>query len=303
MGYSHDHDNGSSHESTRKLAIVSAINLTGFVVEFAGGLLFGSVALLSDAVHMLFDFIAYIMAFLAALAAERSDTSEAWSYGLHRLEPVSAFLNGVLLIPMVLYILFESYTRFLEPIEIDTRFTILVATAGLLINLISVYRLKGETVSLNEKGAFYHLLGDTAGSIAVIVSTTVIHLTGFRLIDPITAVLIAVFVVWSAGKLLRGSTEIFLERTPVSHKQLVEAVESVDGVKRVKDLHVRLICSHIKVASLHIYDGAENLGELRRIIRDVNMRLEREGIDHVTVEPLGSDSEYEESAYLDSHSH
>ena len=104
---SHDHDLHDSDRSARTLALVAAINVVGFLAELAGGLLFGSVALLSDAVHMVFDALAYGMAFAAASLAERYDGSDRWSYGLHRLEPLSAFLNGVLLIPMVGYILYE----------------------------------------------------------------------------------------------------------------------------------------------------------------------------------------------------
>lgn len=116
--HSHGHDTSST--SSRKLAAVSAINLLGFFAELVGGLLFGSVALLSDAFHMLFDALAYVMAFAAAHVADRYGGSDRWSYGLHRLEPLAAFLNGLLLLPMVGFILWEAYQRFLNPIEIGT---------------------------------------------------------------------------------------------------------------------------------------------------------------------------------------
>lgn len=106
--HDHTHGHGGSETSTRKLALVAILNLVGFVAELAGGLLFGSVALVSDAVHMLFDALAYVMAFSAAYVATNYDVSNRWSYGLHRLEPLAAFLNGALLIPMVGYILYEA---------------------------------------------------------------------------------------------------------------------------------------------------------------------------------------------------
>ena len=128
MSHGHDHEgsHGSPTEestSTRRLALVAVVNLVGFVVELAGGLLFGSVALLSDAFHMLFDMLAYAMAFGASYTAERFEGGQSWSFGLHRLEPFAAFLNGVLLLPMVGYILWESYQRFLDPVTIDPMLT------------------------------------------------------------------------------------------------------------------------------------------------------------------------------------
>ena len=104
--------------------------------KLAGGLLFGSVALLSDAVHMLFDALAYVMAFAAAYVASEYDTSDRWSYGLHRLEPLSAFLNGVLLVPMVAFVLYESYGRFLDPVAIATVPTLAIAVGGLCVNAL-----------------------------------------------------------------------------------------------------------------------------------------------------------------------
>lgn len=178
---SHDHDHEGSQDrlaaelsSKRRLALVAVVNFIGFVVELAGGLLFGSVALLSDAFHMLFDMFAYAMAFSASYTTERFEGGQFWSFGLHRLAPVAAFLNGVLLLPMVGYIVYESYRRFLDPVAIDPVLTLVIAVGGLLVNLGSVYVLQGGEMSLNERGAFYHLLGDAGGSIAVIVSTVAV---------------------------------------------------------------------------------------------------------------------------------
>ena len=131
----HDHGHGTGR-SGRKLALVAAINVVGFLAELAGGLLFGSVALLSDAVHMLFDALAYVMAFAAAYVASEYDTSDRWSYGLHRLEPLSAFLNGVLLVPMVAFVLYESYGRFLDPVAIATVPTLAIAVGRLCVNAL-----------------------------------------------------------------------------------------------------------------------------------------------------------------------
>lgn len=298
-GSHHDHGDGST--SSRKLAFVALINLVGFVAELVGGLLFGSVALLGDAVHMLFDAVAYVMAFVAAHVAEHYGESDRWSYGLHRLEPLAAFLNGILLLPMVGFILWESYQRLLAPVAIGTGPTVAIATGGLLVNLVSVYVLQGDELSLNEKGAFYHLLGDAGGSAAVIVSTVTIELTGFRAIDPITAALIALVVTWSAGKVLSGSGAIFLHRTPLDQDEIRLAIKDLDGVERVVDFHAWQICSQITVATAHVETTVETMNEAEAVNRRIHRVLGDLGVNHATIELC---PEYaERSIHLDDHGH
>lgn len=280
MGHA-DHDHGGS---TRKLALVAAVNLVGFLAEFAGGLLFGSVALLSDAVHMLFDAIAYGMALAAAVVAEHYEGSDRWSYGLHRLEPLSAFLNGALLIPMVGYVLYESYRRFLTPTDIVAGPTLALALGGLAVNLLSVWVLRGDEMSLNERGAFYHLLGDAGGSVAVVVSTVVVEVTGVRVVDPLTAVLVAALVLWSAGKVLAGSTVIFLQRSPVDRETVESRLLDVAGVRSVEDFHAWQICSRITVATVHASAAAESADDVAAVTERVHDALRECGVDHATVE-------------------
>ena len=299
--HSQDHSHGASRTSSRKLALVSLINLLGFVAELAGGLLFGSVALISDAVHMLFDALAYVMAFVASYIANNYNESDEWSYGLHRLEPLAAFLNGLLLLPMVGFILWESYQRFLQPIDIGTGPTLLIATGGLFINLGSVYVLQGGEMSLNERGAFYHLIGDAGGSIAVIVSTLIIEVTGIRIVDPLTAALIAMIVTWSAIKVLRGSSAIFLHKTPLDLDELRATIIDIDGVDSVNDIHAWQICSQITMATLHIETSAELMTEAETVNKQVHEILNQYDVDHATVE-LSSSFENRE-IQLDTHTH
>lgn len=282
MNEQHDHENQDT--STRKLGVVSGINLVGFIIELVGGVLFGSIALVSDAFHMLFDSTAYIMAFTSAYMAEKREGSEDWSFGFHRLETLSAFLNGALLLPMAAYILWESYQRFLNPIEIGIVPTIAIGIGGLLINLFSVYYLKGGEMSLNEKGAFYHLLGDAGGSIAVIISTTIIYFTGFQAVDPVTAVLIAGLIVWSAAKVLSGSTEILLQKSPIDSQNLRNKILEIENVHGVKDIRIWSLCSQVIIASLHICDDSKTLEESQKTRRSIRQLLQKEGVDHATVE-------------------
>ncbi|MFB6207343.1 MAG: cation diffusion facilitator family transporter [Haloglomus sp.] len=297
----HSHSHGESSTSSRKLAAVSVTNLLGFLAELAGGLLFGSVALLSDAFHMLFDALAYVMAFAAAYVADHYGDGDEWSYGLHRLEPTAAFLNGILLLPMVGFILWKSYQRFLNPIEIGTGPTLAIAFGGLLVNVGSVYVLQGGKMSLNERGAFYHLLGDAGGSIAVIVSTVVVEVTGIRIVDPITAALVAVVVTWSAVKVLRGSGAIFFHRTPFDTDEIRTHLLGVAGVESVDDLHAWQICSQITVATTHLETDVETMAEAEDVSRRVHDELAHHGVDHATVEL--SPAYDDRSTHLNDHFH
>ncbi|MFC7164847.1 cation diffusion facilitator family transporter [Halospeciosus flavus] len=275
------------------MGVVALINLVGFVIELAGGLLFGSVALIGDAFHMLFDALAYVLAFGAAYVSRRAEPGEYWSYGLDRVEPFTAFLNGILLVPMVGYLVWESYQRFLNPVEIDPLMTAGLATGGLVVNFASVYYLQGGEMNLNEKGAYYHLIGDTGASVAVIVSMLIIEFTGSTLADPITAVLIAVIIIWSAVKLLRESGEIFFQRSPVSVEDVETRLEELEGVLAVDDVHIWQLSSTVRVASIHLTDDVQSLEEREKLkTRAVDVLHEEFDVDHATIDMASESSEY-----------
>lgn len=292
---SHEHsgDIQADDQSIRKLGLVAVINFIGFTVELFGGLTFGSVALVGDALHMLFDALAYIIALGATVIARRSDPSDRWTFGLFRVEPFAAFLNGILLAPMVLYLVYKSYQRYLSPVEIDATMTIVLAAGGLLVNIGSVYVLQGGEMSLNERGAYYHLLGDAGASVAVIVSMFVVRFTGFTIIDPLTAVLIAGLIIWSAMKLLRESGMIFLQQSPVEPEQIRDALTALDGVERIEDLHVWSLSSQISVASVYVTDSTTILDERDALIARIHEVLESEfGVTYSTVEVVNERHEH-----------
>ena len=291
------HEHGGTTEqgerSTRKLGLVAAINLVGFAVELAGGLAFGSVALVGDALHMLFDAIAYVIAYGATIIARRSDPGGRWSYGLHRIEPFAAFLNGILLVPMVGYLVYESYQRYLSPVEIDAGMTLILAAGGLVINLASVYILQGGEMSLNERGAFYHLLGDAGASVAVIVSMLVVMFTDFLIVDPLTAVLIAALIVWSAIILLRESGAIFFQQSPIDVDEVRNAIEALDGVQSVEDLHIWALSSQIAVASVYVSDSSTTIEERDARIAQIHELLSSTfDVTHATIEVINQNHEH-----------
>ncbi|MDY6778788.1 MAG: cation diffusion facilitator family transporter, partial [Candidatus Nanohaloarchaea archaeon] len=140
--HQHEQHGHGTTSSGRKLGVVTLLNLAGFVLEVAGGFLFGSVALLGDAIHMLFDATAYATAYGAAYVAEAVEASEEWTYGYHRVEVVSALFNGLLLIPMAGWIVWESYRRFMSPVTVEAGPAIAVASLGLVVNVVSVLYLR-----------------------------------------------------------------------------------------------------------------------------------------------------------------
>ncbi len=176
---------------------------------------------------------------------------------------------------MVTLILYASYQRVLDPIAIDTVPTLVIAVGGVL---------EGDAMSLNERGAFYHLLGDAGASIAVIVSVVVVEITGIRAIDPITAVLIAVLITWSAGKLLWGSGAIFLQRTPFDGDEIRATLSHAEGIDGVNDLHAWQICSEITIATAHVEASVETMDEAETMTHRVHDVLAEYGVDHATVE-------------------
>lgn len=292
---SHEHDDEGQlgDQSIRKLGLVAGINFIGFGIELGGGLAFGSVALIGDALHMLFDALAYVVALGATIVARRSNPSGRWTFGLHRIEPFAAFLNGVLLVPMVLYLVYESYRRFLSPIDIDATMTMLLAGGGLLVNIASVYVLRGGGMSLNERGAYYHLLGDAGASVAVIASMLVVRFTGLTIVDPLTAVLIAGLIIWSAVKLLRESGAIFFQQSPVDPEEVRAVLKGLDGVESIEDLHMWSLSSQILIASVYVTDSTPTLDQRDALVARIHEVLQSEfGIEHATVEVVKEQHEH-----------
>lgn len=256
------------------------------VVEVAGGLLSGSLALLADAGHMLTDAAALGFAYLAFRLGRRPADAER-SYGYHRFQVLAAFLNGVILIAIVAWIVFEAVQRLREPVEILGGLMLAVACVGLVVNVIAFAVLHGgNRENLNMRGALLHVLGDLLGSLAAIIAATVIILTGWTPIDPLLSVLVALLIARSAWMLVRQSTHVLLEGTPVEidvsqlKSELVDSMPEVDDVHHV---HVWTLTSGKLVMTLHAHvrDGTDGQQVLRKI---VSMCRERFGVAHVTVQ-------------------
>lgn len=284
MTGSHAHGAGRGHERSLRLAL----GLTGsfLVVEVIGGVVTGSLALLSDAAHMFTDVTALAIAFAAvrmgARAADRRRT-----FGYQRLEIMAAAVNAVLLFLVALYILYEAYMRIQAPPEVQSVGMMAIAATGLVVNLIGMRLLYGgKDVSLNVKGAYLEVWSDMIGSVGVLVGGAAIWLTGWTLVDPIVAVGIGLWVLPRSWALLKESTNILLEGVPgnIDTGALRSAIGAVPGVRESHDLHVWAITTGEVSLTAHVVLDA-TVADAESVLRTIRSRLSEDfGITHVTLQ-------------------
>lgn len=278
----HDHDHRSA--SQRALAIALAINTAFFAIEIVGALLADSLTLLADAAHMLTDSASLGLALLAAWLATRPPDQKR-TYGYHRAEVLGALANGVFLLGVVGYVLFDAYRRFQDPRAVDASLVIIVGVVGLAANLAAAYVLHDHRENLNVEGAFLHLLADAAGSVAAIALGITLTFTDLYILDPLFAVVIAALVLYSTKDLLADSLNILLQGTPgsVSVDEVTTALSNLDGVDNVHDVHVWALDSSRWALSAHVV--TEPGIDTDEILARAQRTLGREfGIDHATIQ-------------------
>lgn len=254
------------------------------VAELVGGWLAGSLALLADAGHMLADVGAIALALVVARLAERPVTAER-SFGLLRLEILAALVNGAVLLAIAAGIAIEAARRFGTPRSVNGELLMVVAGLGLVANAVGVAILhRGHGHSLNQRGAYLHVLSDLLGSVGALGAGAIIVTTGWVQADPIISLFIAFLVLLGAWRLVRESTNILLEATPahISLPEVHDRLVSVPGVSSVHDLHVWTVTSGVVAMSGHLV--VANPSEHQRVLETVQDRLGELGIGHVTVQ-------------------
>jgi cobalt-zinc-cadmium efflux system protein len=264
---------------------VLGLTLAFTVVEVAGGIWTDSLALLADAGHMLSDNIAIALALVALTLARRPSTPTR-SFGLQRAEILAAFVNGLTLVLVSGWIIWEAIQRFGDTPEILGGWMLVVALVGLAVNAIAAAILiRSGRESLNVEAALRHVVADFLGSGAVLVAAVVIVTTGWTLVDPLVSIGIALLIVGSAWGVLRDSTSILMEATPseIDANAVAEAIVAVPGVTSVHDLHVWRITSGFDALAAHVLVGrGEDCHGLRRVIE--NVVRERFDITHTTLQ-------------------
>ena len=276
-----------NHATGRKLQISLWLTVAFIGIEFAAGIKAQSLALLSDAGHNFTDALALGLAWFA-FYLQSKPPNETKTFGYHRAGVLSAFINAATLVVLAFYIFYESYARFLDPREVQEGIMIIVAAAGLVVNLGVMWALHGDSRhDINIRGAFMHMLGDALSSVGIIVGGVVIAYTRIPWIDPLLSVLIGVLILWSARGIIRDSLNILLEGRPpgISLDQVCGAMTEVDGVIDVHDLHIWSLSSSSHALSCHVLidDLPPSASDI--ILRNVNSVLEeRYRILHTTIQ-------------------
>jgi cobalt-zinc-cadmium efflux system protein len=253
--HGHSHDHSHSHTGNKQALLSSFVLIAVFmVVEVVGGLLTNSLALLSDAGHMLSDAAALGLSFFALRLGERA-VSQDKTFGYKRFEIIAAGLNGVTLVVVSLYIFYEAVQRFFSPPEVQSQGMLVIATVGLLVNIVAAWILmKGDKDNLNVRSAFLHVLGDLLGSVGAIVAALLIMFFGWGIADPIASVIVGVLIMISGWRVIKESYQVLMEGAPkqIDMLQVKEALCNLPMVKEVHDLHVWTITSGYPVLSCHI---------------------------------------------------
>ncbi|MCW3021902.1 MAG: cation transporter [Conexibacter sp.] len=292
MGHGHEHHGGHGHDHAiaadadrRKLAIALALILGFMAVEVAVGIAASSLALLSDAAHMLTDAAAIALALVAIGLAQRPARG-AFTFGLRRSEILSAQFNGATLLVLGLLIVVEGIRRLVNPPDVEGGAVLAVALLGIVVNLAATWVLaRANRSSLNVEGAYRHLVTDLAAFIATAIAGAVVLATGFGEADGIAALLVAAIMIYASYGLLRESGRIFLEAAPrgMDVEQIGHALAASEGVVEVHDLHVWEVSSGFPALAAHVVVGRDcdchhARVELQTMLRD------RFAIDHTTLQ-------------------
>ena len=294
MTSDHDHGHvsaGARHK--RPLLAAFALLATFMVAELIAARLTNSLALLSDAGHMLTDVVGLGMALAAIQLAGRGSARRHRTFGLYRLEILAALLNALLLLAVAVYVLVEAASRFSDPPEVLGTPLLVVASAGLVVNLVAFALLRqGSTESLNVESAYLEVLADAVGSVAVIVGAVLIRTTGWGWVDPAVGVGIGVWIVPRTIRLAGRAVRILVQAAPPgTDLDGIEAdLAAIDGVVDVHDLHVWTLTSEMEVASAHLMvrvgtDGHAVLDQARDLLRDAHH------ISHATLQIEPDDHE------------
>ncbi|MBY0121254.1 cation diffusion facilitator family transporter [Bacillus sp. S/N-304-OC-R1] len=291
MGHHHGHSHGHNHshgniENKKALFLSFLLISTFMVVEVVGGIMTNSLALLSDAGHMLSDAVALGLSLFAIKLGERK-ASASKTYGYKRFEIIAAALNGITLILISIYIFFEAYHRFFNPPEVLSGGMLIISTLGLLINIVAAWILMrgNKEENLNIRSAFLHVIGDMLGSVGAIIAALLMMVFGWGIADPIASVLVAILIIVSGWRVTKDSLHILMEGTPahLQIEQVKSALTNIPHVKEVHDIHIWSITSGMPMLSCHI--GIDEDGVHDIILHHAQSILHDDfGIEHSTIQ-------------------
>jgi len=281
----------------RRLRAALAVTAAFLIVEVIGGFLANSLALLADAGHMLTDVAALVLSLFVAWFS-RQPASPQRTYGYLRWEVLAAFLNGATLLLISAWIVWEAVMRLRAPEPLGSTLMLVVAVAGLLVNVVAARMLHahGET-SLNVRAAYLHVLGDLLGSVGTVAAALIVRTTGWLGADPVASIIMAALILRGAWRLVRESVDVLLESTPshISLGSVRAQLEAIPGVESVHDLHVWTVTSGLVAMSAHAI--VREPDRHQHVLEHVHDAMRLFGIEHVTVQ-LERQEMYERERHL-----
>lgn len=286
----HSHDHPADHSATarRRLAVATVVTLVFAGIEFGGGFLANSLALIGDAFHNLTDALALVLALVAVILQRRPPTAEK-SYGYQRAGIIASFVNATVLVGFTIFIFVEAWNRYRNPEPVDTGVMLVVSGIALMVNAGIAWWLHDRgRADLNMKSAVLHQVADALSSLGVLVAAILIRLTGRLVFDPLLSVIIGGLVLWSAWGILRESLNLMLDGTPrgIDPREVADALAAEDGVFGVHHLHIWALGPASPALSCHILLGDIPLRETNAVVERVSAMLhERYGIVHTTIQP------------------
>lgn len=297
----HIHDiNKQKSSGRKKLAMIMTITFAFAIVEMVGGWFSGSLALISDAFHMLTDSSSLMLALIMAILAQRP-ADDKYSYGHGRWEIIGALLNGIFMIAVIVFLIYEGIDRILNPRPVESTTIIWIATIGLLINIFAAWLLHSHSHSLNTRGAFLHVLGDLLGSVAAIAAGVLIYFTGMTIFDPIISIVVALILVAPTYNLLKQTSRIILEGVPehIDYVEVGKSLNEVQNVLSVHDLHIWSMTSEHISLSAHV--EIASIDQWEQVLADIQLMLSNKfQINHITLQPEVH-KEYKDDPFEDNH--
>ncbi|WNS41834.1 cation diffusion facilitator family transporter [Paenibacillus sp. MMS20-IR301] len=297
--HAHGHSHAHSHAPDNKKGLLIALIITGGIMflEFFGGLVTGSLALLSDSGHMLSDTASLALSLVAMILAVRPPSHKN-SYGFYRFEIMAALFNGVTLFVIAGFIIHEAYGRFFSPPAVASGSMMLIAAVGLLANLVSAWSLmrrSGAKDNINIRSAYLHVISDALGSVGALAAGLIMKLFSWYMADPIISVLVALLILRSAWGVIKQAFHILMEGTPltVNTHDVQEALLGINGVTDVHDLHIWSITSGLNALSGHLLvdDHTDHQQVLQQALSLIE---ERFSIQHTTLQIEGSAVKHKE---------
>ncbi len=292
----HDHDHDHTHGANKKTLLISLIIIaTYMVVEAVGGIITNSLALLSDAGHMLSDAISLGVALLAFTIGEKAaDYSK--TYGYRRFEILAAVFNGITLLLIAAYIFYAAIQRFQNPPEIASIGMLIIASIGLLVNILVAWiMLRGGDVhdNLNMRGAYLHVLSDMIGSIGAITAALLIMFFDWGWADPLASVIVAILILRSGYHVTEAGLHVLMEGAPhnVDMDQVIRTILDTEEIQSVHDLHVWSITSGLNALSCHaVVSGQMSIAASESVLQKIEQDLKHINIHHITIQ-LGTSAD------------